>query len=109
MGDDPLDLASLNEHERRNRADWNADAPKWVAAGRANWAVETAPHWGAWHVPEADVGILPDDLGGDVVELGCGTAYWSAWLARRGLRPVGVDLSEAQLETARTLQQLLVS
>ncbi len=23
--------------------------------------------------------------GVDVIELGCGTAYWSAWLARRGL------------------------
>jgi SAM-dependent methyltransferase len=106
MGDDTLDLEGLNEHERRNRADWNADAPKWVAPGQANWATD-APHWGAWHVPEADVGILPADAdldGKDVVELGCGTAYWSAWLARKGMRPVGVDLSEAQLATARTLQ-----
>jgi SAM-dependent methyltransferase len=105
MGD-PLDLTGLNEHERRNRADWNADAPKWVASGRANWAAD-APHWGMWHVPEADAGILPADAGldgKDVVELGCGTAYWSAWLARKGMRPVGVDLSEAQLETARALQ-----
>jgi SAM-dependent methyltransferase len=41
----------------------------------------------------------------DVIELGCGTAYWSAWLARRGARPVGIDNSERQLETARTLQR----
>jgi SAM-dependent methyltransferase len=40
----------------------------------------------------------------DVVELGCGTAYWSAWLARRGARPVGVDITPAQLATARELQ-----
>jgi SAM-dependent methyltransferase len=39
-----------------------------------------------------------------VVELGCGTAYVSAWLARRGARPVGVDVTPAQLETARQLQ-----
>ena len=28
-------------------------------------------------------GILPDVRGMDVLDLGCGTAYWSAWLARR--------------------------
>jgi ubiquinone/menaquinone biosynthesis C-methylase UbiE len=41
----------------------------------------------------------------DVVELGCGTAYFSAWLARRGARAVGVDPTPAQLDTARRLQQ----
>jgi SAM-dependent methyltransferase len=37
--------------------------------------------------------------------LGCGTAYISAWLARRRVRVVGIDNSEAQLETARRLQR----
>jgi SAM-dependent methyltransferase len=41
----------------------------------------------------------------DVVELGCGTAYWSAWLARRGARPVGLDNSSRQLATARLFQE----
>lgn len=36
--------------------------------------------------------------------LGCGTAYVSAWLARRGARPVGVDVTPAQLATARRCQ-----
>jgi SAM-dependent methyltransferase len=49
--------------------------------------------------------MLPPDLAGmDVVELGCGTGYVSAWMARRGARPVGIDNSPAQLETARRLQ-----
>jgi ubiquinone/menaquinone biosynthesis C-methylase UbiE len=49
---------------------------------------------------------LPRDLGGqDVIELGCGTAYVSAWLARRGARVVGIDNSAAQLATARRLQR----
>jgi SAM-dependent methyltransferase len=39
----------------------------------------------------------------DVVELGCGTAYVSAWLARAGARPIGVDITPAQLETARRM------
>ena len=50
--------------------------------------------------------MLPDDLAGkDAIELGCGTAYVSAWLARRGARVVGIDNSEAQLATARRLQR----
>ena len=40
----------------------------------------------------------------DTIELGCGTAYISAWLARRGARPVGIDITPAQLETARRMQ-----
>ena len=49
--------------------------------------------------------MLGDVAGLDVVELGCGTAYFSAWLAKRGARPVGVDPTPAQLATARMLQQ----
>ncbi len=70
----------------------------------------TAPEitWGTWNIPESEVHALPDDLAGlDVVELGCGTAYVSAWLARRGARPVGVDPTPAQLETARRCQREL--
>jgi SAM-dependent methyltransferase len=43
--------------------------------------------------------------GKDAIELGCGTAYVSAWLARRGARVVGIDNSLAQLATALRLQQ----
>jgi SAM-dependent methyltransferase len=50
--------------------------------------------------------MLPDDLAGlDAIELGCGTGYVSAWLARRGARPVGIDNSPRQLETAARLQR----
>jgi SAM-dependent methyltransferase len=45
--------------------------------------------------------LLGDVHGLDVLELGCGTAYWSAWLQRRGARPIGLDLTPAQLATAR--------
>jgi SAM-dependent methyltransferase len=64
--------------------------------------------WGVWRIPESEVHALPEDVSGlDVVELGCGTAYVSAWLARRGARPVGVDPTPAQLETARRCQREL--
>ena len=50
--------------------------------------------------------MFPDNLAGkDVIELGCGTAYVSSWLARRGARVVGIDNSEQQLATARRLQR----
>ena len=42
--------------------------------------------------------------GADSLELGCGTGYISAWLARRGARPVALDNSAAQLATAAALQ-----
>jgi SAM-dependent methyltransferase len=61
--------------------------------------------WGIFGVPEGSIGSPLGDVAGlDVVELGCGTAYVSAWLARRGARPVGVDPTPAQLETARRTQ-----
>jgi SAM-dependent methyltransferase len=94
----------LPEHVRRNRAAWDAIAPDYVAHGEESWATDQ-PRWGIWGIAEADVHLLPDDLDGkDVIELGCGTAYVSAWLARRGARVTGIDNSPKQLETARRLQ-----
>lgn len=58
--------------------------------------------WGVWQVPESVLHALPEVEGKDVVELGCGTAYFSAWLKKRGAaRVVGVDPTPAQLESAR--------
>jgi SAM-dependent methyltransferase len=94
----------LPEHVRRNRALWDRWADNYVAAGERGWASD-APKWGIWGVPESQVGMFPLDLAGkDAIELGCGTAYVSARMARRGARVVGVDNSEAQLATARRLQ-----
>jgi SAM-dependent methyltransferase len=78
---------------------------EYVDSGRRNWASDE-PSWGIWGVPESEVGMLPADLDGlDAIELGCGTGYVSAWLARRGARPVGIDNSQAQLDTARAFQR----
>jgi SAM-dependent methyltransferase len=95
----------LPEHVARNRAYWDEQARDYEAAGERNWASDE-PVWGIWRIPESQVGMFPDDLDGlDTIELGCGTGYVSAWLARRGARPVGIDNSEAQLATARRLQR----
>ena len=57
-----------------------------------------------WSNPESEVRALPPLGGKDVIELGCGTAYFSAWIKRAGARRVvGVDVTPAQLATARRL------
>ena len=94
----------LSEHAVRNRAMWNADAPNWVASAHRRWQTRS-PSWGMWDVPEDEVHILPDVRGLDIVDLGCGTGYWCAWFARLGASPTGLDLSEAQLATAREMQR----
>jgi SAM-dependent methyltransferase len=99
--------ADLPEHVRRNRAEWDAWAPDYVPNAERSWPLRPGNEtWGVWAIPERELHLLPDDLPGkDTIELGCGTAYVSAWLARRGARPVALDNSEQQLATARRLQQ----
>ncbi|HEX6208840.1 MAG TPA: class I SAM-dependent methyltransferase [Actinomycetota bacterium] len=92
------------EHVLRNRAAWDGFSEEFVEPGRELWGAEE-PVWGIWGVPESEVGMLGDVEGLDAVELGCGTAYVSAWVARRGARPVGLDNSPKQLETARRFQE----
>jgi SAM-dependent methyltransferase len=94
----------MSDHVQRNRDAWDSLAERYAGPGRAQWEANQ-PTWGIYSVPEADVGMLPPSVDGlDVIELGGGTAYVSSWLARRGARPVGIDNSPAQLETARRLQ-----
>ncbi len=97
-------MEELPEHVSRNRAQWDQWAADYAEPAPGYWAGE--PNWGIFHVPEHELGILPDRLDGlETIELGCGTAYVSAWLAKRGARPVGIDNSAAQLATARRMQE----
>jgi SAM-dependent methyltransferase len=91
----------LPPHVRENRAYWDRTADHWVAAGERAWNAHD-PYWGCWQLPEAELRLLPESMEGlDAIELGCGTAYVSGWMARRGARVVGIDNSERQLTTAR--------
>jgi len=93
------------DHVARNQELWNNQAPEYVAPGERAWVSE--PSWGIFAVPERELSMLPNDLRSlRTLELGCGTAYVSAWMARRGATATGIDLSPRQLETARRLQQL---
>ncbi len=94
----------LSDDARRNREQWTrTNAEHSGPAARDAWDDEEIT-WGQFQVPESELGVLGDVVGLDVVDLGCGTGYFSAWLTRRGARPVGVDITTAQLETARAMQ-----
>jgi SAM-dependent methyltransferase len=87
-----------------NIADWTqANAEHTDANAETAWA-HLGILWGVFAIPEEQVGALPESVDGlDVVELGCGTAYFGSWLQRRGARVTGVDPTPAQLATARRM------
>ncbi|HVN13630.1 MAG TPA: class I SAM-dependent methyltransferase [Kineosporiaceae bacterium] len=88
-----------------NRALWAAVNSAFTDRDSARAWAATEVTWGLFRVPERELGVLGDVRGLDVVELGCGTAYFSAWLARLGARPVAVDVTHAQLRTAARRQR----
>ena len=91
-----------------NRESWTrANAQYTDRSARDSWTQQEIT-WGHWSIPEREVRILPEVTGKDVIELGCGTAYFGAWLKRAGAaRVVGVDVTPAQLETARRMDEEL--
>jgi SAM-dependent methyltransferase len=98
MAEEPL------EYVKANTAWWDARREDQLALARRAWSMDE-PTWGIFGIPESEVGLVPVELdGARVVELGCGTAYVSAWLARRGAHPVGVDPTPGQLRIAREMQ-----
>jgi SAM-dependent methyltransferase len=87
----------------KNRALWTQSNREYTNENASdNWALDEIS-WGIWAIDESELNVLGDVAGLDVVELGCGTAYFSAWLAKLGARPIGVDITPAQLDTARRL------
>ncbi len=99
-----MSRAEYPEYVGPNVDVWTRNNEKFTGPrAREAWAAEELT-WGVFGNPESEVQALGDVDGLDVLEIGCGTAYFSAWLARHGARPVGIDPTPAQLETARQLQ-----
>jgi ubiquinone/menaquinone biosynthesis C-methylase UbiE len=84
---------------RKNRLDWNRSNDDYQRLHRRV-LTDTAMAWGVWRIPEAELDVLGEVSGLDVLELGCGAAQWSIALAALGARTVGIDLSERQLAHA---------
>ncbi|HET8581846.1 MAG TPA: class I SAM-dependent methyltransferase [Jatrophihabitans sp.] len=93
-----------------------ADAPATVRANRSWWdgAADEyhAEHgeflgvadfvWCPENLREADAHLLGPVAGRRVLEVGCGSAMCSRWLAAQGARPVAFDLSAGMLRHARS-------
>ena len=97
----PTALSDAGDYVARNRELWTKTNSEFTDRSAGNAWRSRDITWGVFGVREDDVGVLGEVDGVDVVELGCGTAYFSARLAMRGARPVGVDITPAQLDTAR--------
>jgi 2-polyprenyl-3-methyl-5-hydroxy-6-metoxy-1,4-benzoquinol methylase len=95
-------VSEVPAHVAINRDVWTASNAAYTdAVAHERWA-ETKVTWGVWHVPDDELRALPPIDGKDVIELGCGTGYFGAWLRRGGAARVeGVDVTPAQLDTAR--------
>jgi SAM-dependent methyltransferase len=85
--------------ERLNRSFWDDDADDYQAEHESQLDVDTMG-WGVWDLPEADLKVLGDVAGLDVLEYGCGAAQWAIKLARAGARVTGLDQSRSQLRHA---------
>jgi SAM-dependent methyltransferase len=93
------------EYLRGNVEAWQKKAAEFAKNGEESWASDQ-PYWGIWAIPESSAGFLPADMSGlNCIELGCGTAYVSAWMCRRGAKVVAIDPASNQLDTARRLQE----
>lgn len=90
----------------RNRALWSLVNRRHTDAAALQMWRRDGIRWGLFGVPDAQVGALPTLSGTAVVELGAGTAFFSAALRRAGARPVAIDLNEDQLATAARCQRI---
>ncbi|APA97637.1 class I SAM-dependent methyltransferase [Nocardia seriolae] len=87
--------------QRASRKWWDADAAAYhdthadflgvdSPAGEFVWCPEGL-HEGDWH-------LLGDIEGKRILEIGCGSAPCSRWLASHGAHPVGLDISRSMLD-----------
>ncbi|MDT3445063.1 MULTISPECIES: class I SAM-dependent methyltransferase [unclassified Pseudofrankia] len=98
----------VGTHVRTNRERWNEisdDYQRFNAPRIRGQAFTGDVAWGLWGLPESELNIFGDVAGLDVLEMGCGGSQWSTALARRGASPVGLDLSERQLQHSLRLQR----
>jgi SAM-dependent methyltransferase len=90
------------ESERASRMWWDADADDYLAEhGRDIGEAEF--FWCPEGLREDDARLLGDVTGLRVLEVGCGSAPCSRWLAAHGAHAVALDLSAAMLRHAAAL------
>ena len=95
---------SDRETENANRRDWDAYADEYQAT-HGRFLNDVGFIWSPEGVDEHDAAVLGEVAGRDVLEVGCGAAQCSRWLAARGARVVGLDVSRRQLQHARRIDE----
>jgi SAM-dependent methyltransferase len=85
---------------RANRHWWDSDADTYHAEHGEFLGVDDFV-WCPENLREQDAHLLGEVDGRDILEVGCGAAMCSRWLAQRGARPVAFDLSAGMLRHAR--------
>ncbi|GIJ23965.1 class I SAM-dependent methyltransferase [Micromonospora lutea] len=87
------------EARHANRRWWDADADAYQAE-HGSFLGDVDFVWCPEGLREADARLLGDVAGRRVLEIGCGAASCSRWLATEGARPVALDLSAGMLRHA---------
>ena len=97
VGRRPVDAQSS---VRASRSWWDGDADDYHAT-HGSYLGDADLVWCPENLREQDARLLGDVRGKDVLEVGCGAAMCSRWLAGRGAHPVAFDLSAGMLRHAR--------
>jgi SAM-dependent methyltransferase len=90
------------ESARANRNWWDAAAPAYLAEHGGDLG-DADLLWCPEGLREADAHLLGDVAGRRVLEIGCGSAPCSRWLATAGAHPVAFDVSGGMLARAAEL------
>jgi ubiquinone/menaquinone biosynthesis C-methylase UbiE len=92
--------AGSAESVRANRGWWDGHAPEYhLDHGEFLGVADFV--WGPERLREADVHLLGDVAGKQILEIGAGSAMCSRWLATQGAHPVASDLSAGMLAHGR--------
>ncbi|NYH78212.1 SAM-dependent methyltransferase [Actinopolyspora biskrensis] len=91
--------AGSTESRSASKLWWDADADDYQAE-HGPFLGDVEFLWCPERLREREANLLGDVAGKHVLEVGCGAASCSRWLASRGARPVGLDISGGMLRHA---------
>jgi SAM-dependent methyltransferase len=94
--------ADQAESARANRSWWDTQSGDYLEE-HGTFLGEARFVWGPEGLSEAELHLLGDVSGLDVLEVGAGAAQCSRWLSAAGAEPVALDLSGAMLRRGREL------
>jgi SAM-dependent methyltransferase len=95
------------ESRRANGPDWDVYADEYQST-HGEFLGDVGFIWGPEGCTEEQYALLGDSgqlSGQDILEVGCGAAQCSRWLASRGAHAIGLDLSHRQLQHSRRIDE----